>query len=126
MKNKYFKKTLSVVFVFFLILLLSKKFNIIFGSLYDDNKFLILGLLKLILLSLIIYFINKNDVFNWKYIFKRNLIYVVICFLSIYFSVYYVNTKISIEHLSVTNYRFSTYLFNCLLTGFFEEFFLGF
>lgn len=124
MKNYYTKRILLLIsLVFVLLVTLRKILPILFEKNYEDNIFLYQGIIKLILLFITIYIIQKDKLINWDFIYKNTFLSLIASSLLIFFSLQHTFTKINELKISVSDFTHYCYIFQCLATGFFEEFF---
>ncbi|MBP9793712.1 MAG: CPBP family intramembrane metalloprotease [Flavobacterium sp.] len=124
MKNKYLLRAVSLIIFVFIYLVLTRQLVSVFYS--DDNKnnlFIIQSIIKMPLLFLTLFLISKEKKFNHGFLYKNIFLGLLICSLLIYFSLHFAYIKISTYKVFVTSYDFYSYLSQCLVTGFFEEFF---
>jgi|688.fasta_scaffold567003_1 membrane protease YdiL (CAAX protease family) len=124
MKNKFLLRAVSLIIFVFVYLVLTRQIVSVFYT--DDNTnnlFVIQSIIKLPLLVLTLFLISKEKMFNNGFLYKNNIISLSICSLLIYFSLHFAYIKISTYKVFVSSYDFYSYLTQCLVTGFFEEFF---
>lgn len=124
MNNILIKKTILIVTSFFIFIIISKQVISNFSkSLNLENEFIIQAFWKLFLLLLTIYIIKKDKSFNLNYIFKNNILCLLISSLFVYLSISSTLNYMIEKKIIISNFNHYSYLFRCLGTGFFEELF---
>lgn len=122
--NKYLRKIIISIAVVSVILFLTRKLSSnILGESYEENKNLLYGCLRLLLLLGTILVLKKEKLINWEYTHKNIIITVLVSILLIYSSWQYTLVKASEFRSNVSGFDCFSYSFNCLAIGFFEEFF---
>lgn len=124
MKNYYLKKALLLVVSVSILLVAGRKIlPILVGKTDDDNLFLFHGSIKFILLLFTVYTIKKDKIIHWEFTFKNLVMSSVICALLVLLSLQHTFSISAEQKVSATNLNLFPYTFQCLSTGFFEEFF---
>ncbi len=115
----YTKKIILIVSLFSLLNIFSK---IIVAS---DNKniFLVKSIINLSFLLITYYLIKKDNTYEVELLFKNKILSITTSVLLIYLSIKHVNSEIVIKKITINEWIHFTYFFQCLTTGFFEEFF---
>ncbi len=119
MKCIYTKKIILITSIlsFFNIL-----FKIIFSS-DDEYFFLTKSIINLIFLVITYYFIKEDHTFKIELVLKNNVLTITTSILLIYLSVNHINSEVFIKRITINEWYHFSYFFQCLTTGFFEEFF---
>lgn len=124
MKNPYFKKALQVLLLFFIFIVLTRE--LIYLVVDEHNAAIIIffqGLIKFILLIITIYLIKKEPFFDLNYLSKNKIKSLSIAVLLIVYSLYSTFNKIDNLKINVSFFVHASYFFQCICTGFFEEYF---
>lgn len=113
------KKTILIISVFLIINIFLKKIT----PTNNDNIFLLQSFIKLSFLIITLFLIIKDETFKLNLVFKNNFLSISLTILLIYLSVKHIFSEIIERKIIVSEYHHYTYFFQCITTGFFEEFF---
>lgn len=119
MKHIYTKKIILITFIFSFI-------NIFFKIITSSNDkifFLTKSIINLTFLGITYYLINKDSTFKIELVFKNKILSITTSVLLIYLSVKHISSEIFIKKITINDWYHFSYFFQCLTTGFFEEFF---
>lgn len=89
----------------------------------DKYFFLTKSIINLIFLVTTYYFIKKDNTFKIELVFRNKIPSITTSVLLIYLSVKHINSEIFIKKITINEWYHFSYFFQCLTTGFFEEFF---
>lgn len=89
----------------------------------DKYIFFIKSIINLIFFAITYYFINKDNTYKIELVFKNKILSISTSIILIYFSVKHINSEILINKININEWYHFSYFFQCLTTGFFEEFF---
>jgi membrane protease YdiL (CAAX protease family) len=124
MKNYFRKRIFFLIIIIFIFLVISRKLlTLVFEESYLENIFLVQFFLKLFLLFFTIILIRRDNLINWVYINKNFFIALFFSVLLVYFSLQHTYEKLHELNITLSSFKHYSYLSQCLITGFFEEFF---
>ncbi len=89
----------------------------------DEFQFMGLALLRVLMLVFTVWLLFQDQLLEWKYLFKNNILFISISIGLIAISVNTVSDRILLEERTITDFKHYSYLTQCLSVGFFEEFF---
>ena len=120
LKKYLARKLFCYLFIIISILIV---FKIVIRHTYDANYFVLSGILKFVLFLAVVVLLKKHKFLNLNSILKNKIIFGILGFSLIFLSIKYAINIIEISKINVSNLRLYSYFFQCLSTGFFEEFF---
>lgn len=121
--KKYIDRILvSLATVSILLIGIRSILPILINKAYYDNEYLIEGIIKILFLFCTIFILKREKLIYWQYTHKSQKITLIILVFCLYFSLRHLHNY-SPKNNIIINTDHLNYLFNCLATGFFEEFF---
>ncbi len=119
-KQYFTHKLFYYLLIFNVIIIFFKK---IIPQNYDTNYFVLSGIVKFVLFLYVLFLLSKQEYLKLKSVLKNIILFVCLAAVLIFFSVQHSFNVIESSKIDISNIRLYSYFFQCLSTGFFEEFF---
>ena len=124
MKKYFIKRIITSIVIVFIILVAVRTVGAhFFEKGYAQNDELINGVVKLLLFFGTLYILKTEKLINWEFTQKSKILTLAVSLTVIFLSGQHAFSKMKEFSITVSIFDHFAYAFNCVCTGFFEEFF---